>query len=291
MGDSAVGKTSLVRRFVEDRFEDKYISTIGVKVSKRRVNLDINEENVELILLIWDVLGEQGYTSTHAMHIRGADCALLVCDMTRPETMESLKTYWLPILYHVTSSTLPPMMFAGNKTDLVSEDILPTERKFVADLLSGEETKEMLSQTPNFFLGWEPTSARTGEGIEKCFSRIENMLIHAHYMGDRNLDDIMKSLENMNVEDMIQGKPRTTYRALADLMIADYTIMVPKEESLSCVEDCFYSVLGPKKEFTGEKMKKLIDKVAEKAGEEGASESQVDQYKKKWIEFLAEIKE
>lgn len=270
---------------------DKYISTIGVKVSKRKVTLEINEEKVELVLLIWDVLGEQGYTSTHAMHIRGADCALLVCDVTRPETMESLKTYWLPILYDVTSSTLPPLMFAGNKTDLVSEDILPEERKFVSELLSGEETKEMLSQTPSFFLGWEPTSARTGEGIERCFSRIENMLIHAHYMGDRNLDDIMKSLENMNVEDMIQAEPRATYRSLADLIIADYTIMVPKEESLSLVEDCFYSVLGPKKEFTGDKMKKIIETISEKAVEEGALESQASQYKKKWLDFLAGISE
>ena len=62
IGDGAVGKTSLIRKFVHDKFEDKYITTIGTKVTKKSLNFksDIGED-VELTLMIWDLLGQKGF--------------------------------------------------------------------------------------------------------------------------------------------------------------------------------------------------------------------------------------
>ena len=77
LGDSAVGKTSLIRRFVHDQFDDKYISTIGVKVSKRIMPVKFQENDYEVKLMVWDIIGSQGYESSQARHIAGLNGAIL----------------------------------------------------------------------------------------------------------------------------------------------------------------------------------------------------------------------
>ena len=83
LGDFSVGKTSLVRRFVHNRFDDQYISTIGVKVSRKTVVLPVADDLVELTLMVWDLAGSQGTTPIAASYLRGAVGAVLVCDLTR----------------------------------------------------------------------------------------------------------------------------------------------------------------------------------------------------------------
>ncbi|HYS71199.1 MAG TPA: hypothetical protein VEM95_02140, partial [Thermoplasmata archaeon] len=62
LGDGGVGKTSLVRRFVVDQYSDAYITTVGTKVSKKSVNVGSALDEVEMIMQIWDVLGQKGYS-------------------------------------------------------------------------------------------------------------------------------------------------------------------------------------------------------------------------------------
>jgi len=119
LGDGAVGKTSLIRRFVVDQFGDDYITTIGTKVTKR--DLSISEGGVThlVAMTIWDVLGQQGYTAVQTTAFLGARGVLFVYDTTRPETRESIERYWIPRVREVLGSV--PSMVAGNKVDLVED--------------------------------------------------------------------------------------------------------------------------------------------------------------------------
>ncbi len=112
LGDGAVGKTSLVRRFVVDEFSDDYVSTIGSKITKKIVEVNGNE----LTFMLWDVLGQQGYTRVQAGSLYGATGAMLVVDLTRQETIGSIVSYWLPKLREASGDV--PVVILANKADL-----------------------------------------------------------------------------------------------------------------------------------------------------------------------------
>ena len=61
LGDSAVGKTSLMNRFIHNSFDDSYISTVGAKVSKKSVNISMFEQQYAVSLMVWDIIGSEGY--------------------------------------------------------------------------------------------------------------------------------------------------------------------------------------------------------------------------------------
>ena len=114
LGDFSVGKTSLVRRYVDGAFDDKYLTTIGVKISKKLCTI----EDIECELLIWDVEGSTPSKKISLGYYRGASGAIFVSDIGRKETVDSLvehKDIFLnenPGAVHVT---------AYNKADKLSE--------------------------------------------------------------------------------------------------------------------------------------------------------------------------
>lgn len=153
LGDGGVGKTSLVRRYVLDVFSDEYIKTFGTKVSKK--TLDLGE--VELTLMIWDILGQKT-SSLHDAYYKGANGALLVCDLTREDTVKSLLR-WKDDLSGVTGEK--PIVLVANKSDLewgVTDEIL--------DELAKSLGKEFTI-----------TSAKTGEGVEEAFLTLGRMMM------------------------------------------------------------------------------------------------------------------
>src|SRR5712691_11954240 len=95
VGDAAVGKTSLVRRFVIDKFDDRYIVTIGTKTSRKPMEFDFPDEQIHLHLMldIWDILGQSGMERAHKVYFKGAECFILVLDGTRRATFENLPTW------------------------------------------------------------------------------------------------------------------------------------------------------------------------------------------------------
>src|SRR5207237_2201408 len=117
LGDSAVGKTSLVRRYVFDLYEDSYVTTIGSKVTRKELRIQRPDKTVTLNMMIWDILGREGYTSLHARTFAGVHGAILVSDLTRGETLRSLEEYWIPLLFKVVDKV--PLVFVCNKTDKV----------------------------------------------------------------------------------------------------------------------------------------------------------------------------
>src|SRR3989442_13568549 len=94
LGDGGVGKTSLVRVFVVDQYSDDYITTVGTDVSKRSVNIGSPLAEVEMVMQIWDVLGQKGYSGVQETAIKGAQGVLPVNDSTNAESRRAPEDYW-----------------------------------------------------------------------------------------------------------------------------------------------------------------------------------------------------
>jgi small GTP-binding protein len=146
LGDGGVGKTSLVRRFVEDSFRDEYIVSFGTKVSKKV--LDLGE--VELTVMLWDILGQKSDDALHSAYYKGANGALLVCDVTRIQTVEHLNKWKESFLRAVPGAKI---VLVANKADL-DPKIDMEKLEAAAGILGGRVIM---------------TSAKTGEGVEAAF--------------------------------------------------------------------------------------------------------------------------
>lgn len=158
LGDFSVGKTSLVRRFVESRFDDSYLSTIGVRVSRRTIQLTTVDPTT-LTMLIWDTAGSEAFSSIVRTYYQGASGALLVCDLTRTETLLSIGTY---IREFQSINSGVPFVIIGNKVDLESQ------RTIADDLLA--------STSATYGTPWFLGSAKTGEGVEQAFQTLGTVI-------------------------------------------------------------------------------------------------------------------
>jgi hypothetical protein len=148
LGGFSVGKTSLVKRYVESVFSETYLTTVGVKIDKKTVAL--GERPVNLIL--WDLAGEDDLASLRLSYLRGAAGYVLVADGTRPATIETA----LAIRKRVeTDYGALPFAMLINKHDLQDQWTV-----------SNQDLEELRRD------GWwvRPSSARTGEGVEDAFT-------------------------------------------------------------------------------------------------------------------------
>jgi len=161
LGDGAVGKTSLTARYVVNKFDDKYIATIGTKVSKKDMQLTKPNLIINLRLMIWDILGQKEYSKIRTASLSGAQGVILVGDLSRPETVKSLESFWIPEIESSVGKI--PAVLIGNKHDLAGK---------------GSETVETLESMGERF-GY-PTflaSAKTGENVEEAFAVLGELLV------------------------------------------------------------------------------------------------------------------
>ena len=115
VGEGAVGKTCLIRRFIQDQFDDRYISTLGAKVSKKEIKLDGPNGGSDIDMTIWDIMGEKGFRELlKEAYFHGAQGVLAVCDVTRKQTLEDLGE-WVAAVVKVTGNV--PIEFLANKAD------------------------------------------------------------------------------------------------------------------------------------------------------------------------------
>lgn len=152
LGDISVGKTSLIRRFVEGRFDETYLSTIGVSVSRKVLSVALAAEQASLTLMIWDLAGGEKFDKVARSYYLGAAGAILVCDITRPSTAESLPAY-ARNFWEVNPGA--PLLLLGNKADL-------EDQRAVSD-----EQLEALAERCS--APWFVTSAKTGAHVEASF--------------------------------------------------------------------------------------------------------------------------
>ncbi|UCE74508.1 MAG: GTP-binding protein [Methanomassiliicoccales archaeon] len=153
LGDAAVGKTSLIRKFVVDKYDDKYITTIGTKVTAKALQVEMNERVFYLKLQIWDILGQKGYSKLYNSCFRGANGVFLVADITRKHTLDSIEAYWIPKVQNIIGNL--PFVILANKCDLIND------AKFTA-----KDLREFASRyKAPFYL----TSAKNGENVKRAF--------------------------------------------------------------------------------------------------------------------------
>ena len=165
VGEAAVGKTSLVRRYVDDAFDDRYLATMGAKVTKRVLSIKMpgSDQRGHVDLTIWDIMGD---TSVRELlkeaYFRGSQGILAVCDVTRPETLAKLKD-WRKAVEKVAGPI--PAYVLANKVDLVDEARL-------------EE-----SEVESFCQGWGSphllTSAKTGENVKEAFAGLALLILES----------------------------------------------------------------------------------------------------------------
>lgn len=164
VGEGMVGKTSLIRRYVYDEFDDRYKTTLGAKITKKdMIAQDSEGERYDVTLSIWDIMGSDSVRNLmKEVYFEGARGILAVCDVTRPETLEALGG-WIEAIRHVTGDI--PVLIVANKVDLQEEEPGITD-----DLLSHAGTQ---FDVDNVFL----TSARTGENVSRVFLRLGRLVV------------------------------------------------------------------------------------------------------------------
>jgi len=161
LGDGGVGKTSLITRYVIDKFDDKYIATIGTKVSRKDLQLTYPNLIINLRLMIWDILGQKEYSKIRNLSMSGSHGLLLVTDLCRPETVRSVDEFWIPEAEKVSGKL--PLVLVGNKVDAC-----PASSPGAQSL---QELGRRL-KSPVFF-----SSAKTGENVEAVFGALGKSLL------------------------------------------------------------------------------------------------------------------
>jgi small GTP-binding protein len=155
LGSFAVGKTSLIRRFVESIYSDVYQTTVGVKIDKK--NMQVGEKEVSLVL--WDIYGEDDYQKMRWSYLRGASGYLLVADGTRKATLEKAVSLEQRVREEVGAI---PFVLVINKSDLIRDWELDSA---LESQLAAQQWSILRS------------SAKTGEGVEESFSLLTHKLL------------------------------------------------------------------------------------------------------------------
>jgi len=150
VGDFSTGKTSLIRRFVDNQFSDTYLSTIGVKISRKMIAL----ESGTIQGLIWDIEGGTKKKPVNKTYLKGANGCILVADITREETIAHIASY-IMIVEEISPSI--PFILVLNKSDKMTKE--------EQSVIYKQVVKEYCEQTEAIFL----SSAKSGEGVEELF--------------------------------------------------------------------------------------------------------------------------
>jgi len=161
LGDGAVGKTSLIARYVVNKFDDKYIATIGTKVSRKDIQVIKPNMIINLRIMIWDILGQKEYSKIRSASLSGAQGVILVGDLSRPETVKSLEEFWVKEVQTVVGKV--PTIIVGNKQDLAGK--------------SSMSTTMIESMGQRFGHPVMLCSAKTGANVEAVFSTLGEMLV------------------------------------------------------------------------------------------------------------------
>jgi small GTP-binding protein len=171
IGGNSVGKTSLIRRFVLDEFDDRYITTIGTKVSKKDVVVENPPNKTNVTLMIWDIMGQKGFRPVlaHSFYYR-ARGALAVCDLTRKATLDDLDG-WIESMFEMTNHV--PLMILGNKADIESERQVSEQ--------------ELAAFASKYKAPYLITSAKTGKGVQGAFGQVSKLVLES--TGGAPVDD------------------------------------------------------------------------------------------------------
>ncbi|CAI4045095.1 Rab family GTPase YPT52 SKDI_11G2250 [Saccharomyces kudriavzevii IFO 1802] len=185
LGDSSVGKSSIVHRFVKDTFDELRESTIGAAFLSQSITIHPNDGNgakdVVIKFEIWDTAGQERYKSLAPMYYRNANAALVVYDITQEDSLQKARN-WVDELKNKVGDDDLVIYLLGNKVDLCQDmpgsETIPElnegeddEQKVRA--ISTEEAKQYAQEQGLLF---REVSAKTGDGIKEIFQEIGEKL-------------------------------------------------------------------------------------------------------------------
>ena len=159
-GAAAVGKTSLVQRFIKNRFAANYKLTVGVDILTK----DVEFRPGELATLsIWDIGGQQRFEFIRSTFYKGAAGALLVFDLTRDQTYTETRK-WLTEIRQFAGENIP-FVLIGNKLDLVED---------VGTVIDSNDARNFAENEKSIYI---ETSAKTGENVDESFTELTRRII------------------------------------------------------------------------------------------------------------------
>ncbi len=184
VGNGAVGKTSLIRRFVHDKFETDYLMTLGTDVTKYSDQIEGNE----ITFIIWDLGGQEAFAQMRNKFFSGANAAIVVFSHEENENGDNSFTNipkWLKDISNFCGK-IPTILF-GNKIDLVDNDKLASE----SDLQKSDYNLNKLAVDLGL-LGYFKTSALSGENVVIAFKSLMNKL-YEFYQEQQNRPKMKRS--------------------------------------------------------------------------------------------------
>ncbi|MHA1278867.1 MAG: Rab family GTPase [Candidatus Helarchaeota archaeon] len=153
VGDKAVGKTSLIDRFVNHKFEENYIATMGVSITLK----DLQVGDIPVQIMLWDIGGSEKWDRVRNMFYRGSNGVILVYDVTRPATFLNL-THYLQDMEESVHKKIP-FILIGNKIDL--KDLNKVQPDIAENLMKDANA-----------VAFYETSAKNGQNVEVSFQKI-----------------------------------------------------------------------------------------------------------------------
>jgi Ras-related protein Rab-11A len=161
LGDAAVGKTSLINMYIEQSFSEDYKPTLGANIIRKDVHVDNINASVRLIM--WDLAGQEKYNVIRSMYFQGCVGALLVYDVTRHNTFETIDSKWLKDFKKYVKKE-GTYILIGNKIDLNEERVVSKEE--------GENYAKQIDASD-----FIETSAKYGENVEQAFTNLVNQIL------------------------------------------------------------------------------------------------------------------
>jgi len=156
LGEKNVGKTSLVYRYIENKFRESYKATLGVNLLKKDMEVDGNSVSAQ----IWDLGGQDSFKSLRKLYLEGANGALVMFDLTERKTFDKLNE-WVESFKEARGEQ--PIVLIGNKSDLENQ------RK-ITDMEASNYAKE---NNMELML----TSAKTGQNVEEAFIKLTKRIL------------------------------------------------------------------------------------------------------------------
>ena len=176
LGETAVGKSSLINRFVSNTFKNDFKSTMIGYCSSKEINFEKYDRKINFE--IWDTAGQEKYRALAKIFYQDSKITILIYDITRKDSFEALKNYWYKEVRDNSSQDVV-LVLVGNKSDLYEYEEVT------------EEQAEEFAKSINAI--YQQTSAANGSGVKELFNMIGNKILNPNY---KDVYDKMKLLNN-----------------------------------------------------------------------------------------------